>query len=85
MGLFSEEIDGRRAVEIGLAWESVDDDRVEARALELAARPAGDPLLSREAVRSFRVEAASPGIPWDAALYFERSTQMWAQRRRNAS
>ncbi len=85
MGIFNEEIDGRRAVEIGLAWESVADDQVEDRALELAAGPATDPALSREAIRSFRVETGSPGIPWEAALYFERSTQMWAQRRRNSS
>ncbi|WP_134324072.1 enoyl-CoA hydratase-related protein [Cumulibacter soli] len=85
MGLFSEEIDGTRAVEIGLAWAAFDDDQVEAEAMKLAARPAQDPELAREATRSFRVEAANPGIGWDAALQFERATQMWSQRRRNSS
>lgn len=85
MGLFSEEIDGDRAVQIGLAWAAFDDEQVEAEAMKLAARPAQDPELAREATRSFRVEAANPGISWDAALQFERATQMWSQRRRNSS
>ncbi len=85
MGLFSEEIDGVRAAEIGLAWKAVPDDQVEALAMELAARPAKDPELAREAVRSFRTEAGPPGIGWEAALHFERATQMWSQRRRETA
>jgi enoyl-CoA hydratase len=84
MGLFSEEIDGTRAAEIGLAWRAVDDERVEQVAQELAAAPAKDPLLAREAVRSFRTELGPPAIAWEAAVEFERATQMWSQRRRNA-
>lgn len=41
LGLFGEEVSGRRAVELGLAWEAVPDDHVEDRALELATRAAG--------------------------------------------
>jgi enoyl-CoA hydratase len=82
MGLFSEEVTGDRAVETGLAWQAVDADQVDARALELAARPARDPALAREAVRSFRTETGNPGIDWATALQFERATQMWSQRRR---
>lgn len=85
MGLFSEEIDGRRAQEIGLAWRSLADDEVEDFAMELAKKPAKDPALAREAVRSFRTELGPPGIGWEAALQFERATQMWSQRRRNKS
>ena len=47
MALFGEEINGDKAVELGLAWESVDDAAVEDRALELAARVAADPELAR--------------------------------------
>ena len=82
MGLFSEEIDGVRAAEIGLAWKAVPDDQVEDLALELAGRAAKDPELAREAARSFRTEAGPPGIGWDAGLHFERATQMWSMRRR---
>lgn len=82
MGLFSQEIDGARAVELGMAWESVPDDQVEPRALELAALAASDPELVREAVRSFRTELGPPSVSWEAALQFERATQMWSQRRR---
>ncbi len=85
MGLFSEEIDGLRAAEIGLAWKAVPDDRVEDLAMELAGRAAKDPELAREAVRSFRTEAGPPGIGWEAALHFERATQMWSQRRRETA
>lgn len=82
MGLFSETIDGERAVELGVAWRAVDDAEVEPLAMELASRPAGDPALAREAVRSFRAEANPPGMEWSTALQFERATQMWSQRRR---
>lgn len=85
MGLFSEEIDGVRAAEIGLAWKAVPDEQVENLALELAGRAAKDPELAREAVRSFRTEAGPPGIGWDAALHFERATQMWSMRRRETA
>jgi len=85
MGLFSEEIDGLRAEQIGLAWRAVEDDEVEPLAIELATRTAKDPELAREAVRSFRTEAGPPGIGWEAALHFERATQMWSQRRRETA
>ncbi|GAC1537317.1 MAG: enoyl-CoA hydratase [Acidimicrobiales bacterium] len=85
MGLFSEEIDGTRAAEIGLAWKAVPDAEVEDLAMDLASRPAADPELSRAAVHSFRTELDRPGMGWDAALHFERATQMWSQRRRNRS
>ena len=85
MGLFSEEIDGVRAAEIGLAWKAVPDEEVEDLAMELAGRAAKDPELAREAVRSFRTEAGPPGIGWDAGLHFERATQMWSMRRRETA
>ncbi len=85
MGLFQEEVNGERAVEMGLAWKAVDDSEVEALAFELASRPAKDPELSREATRSFRAEAETGGMGWDAGLQFERGIQMWSQRRRNSS
>ena len=85
MGLFQEEVNGERAVEIGLAWKAVDDAEVEGLAFELASRPAKDPELSREATRSFRAEAETGGMGWDAGLQFERGIQMWSQRRRNSS
>jgi enoyl-CoA hydratase len=85
MGLFSEEISGARAAEIGLAWRAVDDAEVDDVALELAARPASDPALAREALRSFRIQTSAPGLTWDAAVSFERPTQMWSQRRRTVA
>ncbi|MCF6745862.1 enoyl-CoA hydratase/isomerase family protein [Blastococcus sp. KM273128] len=85
MGLFSEEIDGLRAAEIGLAWKAVPDEQVEDLAMELAGRAAQDPELAREAARSFRTESGPPGIGWEAALHFERATQMWSQRRRETA
>ncbi len=80
MAVFGEEIDGPRAVELGLAWESVDDAAVENRALELATRVAGDPELARVAVGNFRKETATP-VSWEIATQFERPAQMWSMRR----
>jgi enoyl-CoA hydratase len=80
MALFGEEISGTRAVALGLAWEAVDDDTVEDRALELAARVAADPELARVAVANFRRETATP-VSWEIATQFERPAQMWSMRR----
>jgi enoyl-CoA hydratase/carnithine racemase len=80
MALFGEEINGERAVDLGLAWESVDDAAVEDRALELAARVAADPALARVAVGNFRKETVTP-VSWEIATQFERPSQMWSMRR----
>ncbi|MQA95666.1 MAG: enoyl-CoA hydratase/isomerase family protein [Streptosporangiales bacterium] len=84
MGLFGEEVDGAGAVRIGLAWQALPAEQVDARALELATQAAKDPALAREAVRSFRSELGPPAVSWPVALEFERATQMWSQRRRTS-
>ncbi len=81
MALFGEEIDGRRAVELGLAWESHDEAAVEDRALELARRVAADPELARVAVGNFRNEVVNGAVSWEVATQFERPAQMWSMRR----
>lgn len=82
MALFSEEVGGPRAVDLGLAWECLRDDEVEARAFDLARRPAKDPALARAAVASFRSEVDPPGATWEVASQAERAAQMWSLRRR---
>jgi enoyl-CoA hydratase/carnithine racemase len=81
MALFGEEINGDKAVELGLAWESVDDAAVEDRAIELATRVAADPELARAAVGSFRKEVVNGAVSWDVAMQYERPAQMWSMRR----
>jgi enoyl-CoA hydratase/carnithine racemase len=81
MALFGEEINGDKAVELGLAWESLDEAAVEERALELAGRVAADPELARVAVGNFRREAVNGAVGWDVASQFERPAQMWSMRR----
>ena len=85
MGLFGEEVDGDRAVALGLAWAAHDDEAVLESALALAGRVAHDPPLARRAVASFRRETAPGGLPWDVAVELERSPQMWSLRRRHRS
>ena len=82
LGLFGVEIDGRRAVELGLAWEALPPAEVEPRALELARQVAVDPELARQAARSMRLELGPPALSWPAALEAERAVQMWSLRRR---
>lgn len=82
LGVFSEEIDGRRAVQLGLAWDSVPDGAVEDRALALARAAADDPELSRQVLSTFRAELGPPSVSWEAAIEMERGKQMWTQRRR---
>jgi enoyl-CoA hydratase len=81
MALFGEEVDGETAVRLGLAWETVDDDAVDARAVELATRVAKDPALARVTVANFRKETGPPGVSWEIATQFERPAQMWSMRR----
>ncbi len=81
MALFGEELDGEAAVRLGLAWETLDDDAVEDRALELAARVARDPSLARVAAANFRKETGPPHVSWEIATQFERPAQMWSMRR----
>ncbi len=82
LGLFNATLSGDQAVERGLAWEAVDDEMVESRALEMAEQPAHDPELARRAIGSLRAELGPPGVSWPAALEMERGIQMWSQHRR---
>lgn len=84
VGLFDAELDGTRAVETGLAWEVVEPEHLLERALELASRPAEDPLLARAMVASFRAETGASPMSWDAAVQFERAPQFWSMRRQNS-
>lgn len=81
LALFGERVDGRRAVELGLAWKAVPADEVDAAARELARIPAADPELARRTTRSLRLSVGPPGLPWAAAHDAERSAQMWSMRR----
>ncbi len=83
MGLFGEEVDGTRAVDLGIAWSAHDDAEVDTAARAVAARVAADPELARRLVRSFRRETAPGGVPWDVAVELERSPQMWSLRRKH--
>jgi enoyl-CoA hydratase len=80
--LFGEQIDGERAVELGLAWEAVDDADVDERALALASVPARDPELARRMAHTLRLELDSGSISWDIALELERAAQMWSMHRK---
>lgn len=84
VGLFGETINGVRAVELGLAWETCLDSEVESRALELARRPAADPDLARAAKASFKAESGPPALPWKAAVQLERAPQIWSFARKGA-
>ena len=84
LGLFGEEVDGERAVALGLAWAAYDDADVDERALALARRVAKDPALARRTVTSFRRETVPGGVPWEVAVEIERSPQMWSLRRKHA-
>jgi enoyl-CoA hydratase len=83
LGLFGAEVDGQRAVDLGLAWAAHDDADVEQEALAMARRVARDPALARRTVASFRRETAPGGLPWDVSVELERSPQMWSLRRRH--
>lgn len=84
LGLFGADLDGCQAAALGLAWEAVADDRVEARALELASAAARDPELARRAKSSFRVELDAAGWTPVAGVEMERMAQLWSLGRASA-
>jgi enoyl-CoA hydratase len=83
LGLFGDEVDGERAVALGLAWAAYDDGDVQDAAIAVAGRVARDPALARRMVASFRRETVPGGVPWDVAVELERSPQMWSLRRKH--
>ncbi len=85
MGLFGEEVDGTRAVDLGIAWSAHEDPDVEGAARAVAARAAVDPDLARRVLRSFRRETAPGGLAWDSAVEVEHSPQMWSLRRKHGA
>lgn len=82
VGVFGQEISGRRAHELGLAWAAVPDEEVFDRAAELARAAGRDPELARRTVMTMRQELGPPGVSWAAAVEMERGSQMWSLRRR---
>lgn len=83
MGLFGEEVDGTKAVDLGIAWSAHEDADVEGAARAVAARAAADPDLARRVLRSFRRETAPGGLAWESAVEVEHSPQMWSLRRKH--
>jgi enoyl-CoA hydratase len=81
MSLFGQRIDGRRAVELGIAWEALPEPEVESRAIEIAQECARDPELARAMVRTFRSELGPPAVSWAIAAEMEKGPQMWSLRR----
>jgi enoyl-CoA hydratase len=79
--VFGQEIDGRRAAAIGLAWDAVPAAEVGARARAIAEKIARDPELARAVVRSARLELGPPGVSWEAALEIETTPQLWSLQR----
>jgi len=54
------------APELHLAWEAVESDLVDGRALELATSAAEDPELARRTTASLRLELGRPPVSWAA-------------------
>lgn len=79
MIVFGERLTGKRARDIGIAWEAVPDAEVESRALQLAAAATSDPRLTRTMTASIRGGHADT---WQAWIDAERPKQVSSLRRR---
>jgi len=84
MSLLGVEVAGRDAVGWGLALESLPDDRVQPRALELAAS-VNDAELARSATRSWRAYREASGVTPRLLVRAEQASQMWSFRRKAAA
>lgn len=81
MALFDQPVDGRRAVELGLAWTAVDSELVLDTALELARGAGAKPAVARLAARTLR--RSGEGWNWPAQLEAERGAQLATLLARN--
>lgn len=77
MVLFGEVLSAEQALQRGLAWEAVEDDRLLDRALELAARAAAQPkeLVARTKATILSLDEVSDS---DAAVDHELHPQLWS-------
>lgn len=73
VGLLDQAVDGRRAVELGLAWEHCAADAVVARACELMSDVARDPELARLTTRTLRRDGLDG---WAGHVEAERGAQL---------
>lgn len=80
VAFFGQPVSGADAVRLNLAWESLPDQDVEGRALELAGVVGADPALARSMKRSL---VATWSADWATALDAERAAQMWTLRRKH--
>lgn len=85
LGVFDEELDGDRAVALGLAWAAVPRADVDARALAIATRVADDPVLARSVIATARRELGPPRLGWSAGLDLETPQQVASLKRAVAS
>ena len=83
LGIFGMDVTAARAVELGMAWQSVPDGQVEELARDCAVRAARDPELARLAIASLRTELGPPQLSWPAGLAVERAPQLWSMVRRS--
>jgi enoyl-CoA hydratase len=78
MALFGQRVDGRRAVELGLAWACVDDTALVETALAFAAHAAE---LPRELLASVKASLREvPGLDFDDAVILELERQAASMR-----
>lgn len=85
LGVFDEELDGDRAVALGLAWAAVPREEVDGRALAIATKVADDPVLACSAIGTARRELGPPRLGWPAGLDLETPAQVASLKRAVAS
>ena len=78
MALFGQPLDAAHAVRIGLAWESVGVEQLDARALEIARGAGVDGELARAVKASLRRELGPPRASIEEAMRLEAERQWWS-------
>jgi len=80
LGLAGQRINGDDAVRLGLAWEAVDAEEVQQRAVQIAENVAAQPTVARAAKRSIRLSVTERATR-RAAVQIERVQQLRTVRR----
>ena len=82
MGVLGQPLRGQEIVDAGLAFTCVNASEVEGLLEELTKNATVDPVLTRRAMNSARLQLGPQALPWAASLEVERGVQMWSMARK---
>lgn len=82
MGVLGQPLRGQEIVDAGLAFTCVKANEADGLLKKLTGPAALDPVLTRRAMNSAKLQLGPQALPWAASLEVERGAQMWSMARK---